>query len=359
MSDDRPTMRITATDMSAPVVEEYLEAQAYLTRDVDDVGDQPWLIRVIYANWFYLALTGTLGGLVGWMILEPFYKDHDEAVNLSRVVVTISIFPVVVGFVGMFVGAAEGLMCRNGQRAVISGAVGLGVGFVGGLIALIPTAFVFSLMHELSTAFSRDPQAGEMPTGLALLILMMGRAAAWGIAAIPAGIGQGIALQERKVIINGLVGGVLGGMVGGLLFDPISLILTSADGQATYSRAVGFMTIGLFVGLFIGLVEGWTKTAWLLMRKGPLAGKQFILYKDTTILGSSPKAGIYLFKDDAIEPRHAVISNRGGRFEIEDQTTPDGTYVNGIPITRHILQNGDQIVLGKTVLEFTLKENKT
>lgn len=352
MSDDRPTMRITASDLSAPVVEEYLETQAYLTRDV---GDQPWLIRVIYANWFYLALTGAVGGLVGWMIVEPLIDENAMRGNLFVLLV----FPVVAAMVGMFVGAAEGMMCRNLQRTLISGVVCLGIGFVGALVALIPTAMVFGIMKTISTAFERDPQPGEMPTGLALLILMMGRAAAWGIVGIPAGIGQGIALRERKVVINGLVGGVLGGMVGGLLFDPISLILTSADGQATYSRAVGFMTIGLFVGLFIGLVEGWTKTAWLLMRKGPLAGKQFILYKDTTILGSSPKAGIYLFKDDAIEPRHAVISNRGGRFEIEDQTTPDGTYVNGIPITRHILQNGDQIVLGKTVLEFTLKENKT
>ena len=135
-------------------------------------------------------------------------------------------------------------------------------------------------------------------------------------------------------------------------------MLTAEDGQATYSRAVGFACIGALVGLFIGLVEGWTKTAWLMMRKGPLAGKQFIMFKDTTILGSSPKADIYLFKDDAIEPSHAQIINRGGRFEIEDCNSPDGTYVNGIPISRKVLEDGDQIVLGKTVLEFSFKESK-
>ena len=188
---------------------------------------------------------------------------------------------------------------------------------------------------------------------------MMGRGAAWAIASIPAGLGQGIALREKRVIFNGVVGGVLGGLLGGILFDPISLVLTSADGQATYSRAIGFVCIGLLVGLFVGLVEGWTKTAWLVMRKGPLAGKQFVLFKDTTTLGSSPKAEIYLFKDDSIEPRHAIIYNRGGRFELEDVNTPDGTYVNGIPIKRQMLQNGDQIVMGKTVLEFSLKESRT
>jgi hypothetical protein len=184
----------------------------------------------------------------------------------------------------------------------------------------------------------------------------MGRAAAWAIMSIPAGMGQGIALREKKVVINGVVGGVLGGLVGGLLFDPISLILTTADGEAAYSRAIGFAAIGASVGLFVGLVEGWTKTAWLLMQKGPLAGKQFILFKDTTVLGSSPKADVYLFKDDAIEPKHAIVTNRGGRFEIEDAKTRDGTYVNGIAITRAVLADGDQIVLGKTVLQFSMRE---
>ena len=66
---------------------------------------------------------------------------------------------------------------------------------------------------------------------------------------------------EKKVIINGLVGGILGGLLGGLLFDPISFIFVTEDGQAAASRAIGFATIGCLVGLFIGLVEGWTKTA--------------------------------------------------------------------------------------------------
>jgi hypothetical protein len=149
---------------------------------------------------------------------------------------------------------------------------------------------------------------------------------------------------------------VLGGLLGGLLFDPIDLALTPEDGEANLSRCVGFTLIGLLVGLFVGLVEGWTKTAWLLMRQGPLAGKQFILFRDTTVLGSSPKSEVYLFKDAAIEPRHAVIYNRGGRFEIEDCQTPEGTYINGIPIRKHWLQSGDQIVMGKTVLEFALKD---
>ena len=113
----------------------------------------------------------------------------------------------------------------------------------------------------------------------------------------------------------------------------------------------------LFIGLFVGLIEGWTKTAWLLMKQGPLAGKQFILHRDSTVVGSAPRCGIYLFKDPAIEPRHAIIHNRGGRFEIEDCDTPAGILVNDRRVTgRAWLDSGDRIVLGQTVLEFCLRE---
>jgi len=348
-------IRITSSDLHTPDVDSYVEMQHYLRRDVGPMGDQPWLVRVIYANWFYLAVCSMIGGLAGWALLEPWFDDNDPE---EFTVAAFLMFPIVAASIGLFLGAAEGIICRNFLRALKCGAVGLAIGFIGGLIVLIPTGMLFSVMQEIALNLWENPQPDTMPTGLALLVLIMGRAAAWSIAAIPAGMGQGIALGERKVILNGLVGAVLGGLVGGLLFDPLDFLLRTADGQATYSRAVGFAAIGCFVGLFVGLVEGWTKTAWLMMQKGPLAGKQFILFKDTTVLGSSPKADVYLFKDDAIEPRHALIINRGGRFEIEDSGTPDGTYVNGIPIKRTVLADGDQIVLGKTVLEFSMKEAK-
>jgi hypothetical protein len=246
-------------------------------------------------------------------------------------------------------------MCRNLQRALVCAVVGFAIGFGGGLVTLIPTNLFYGVMTAIARSMMK-PGDGDMPKGLALLVLMMGRSVAWSLSAIPAGLGQGIALREKKVALNGLLGGVLGGLIGGLLFDPIGIAFSGPNGQGDMSRCVGFTFIGVMVGLFVGLVEQWTKTAWLLMKAGPLAGKQFIIYRNPTVLGSSPKADIYLFKDEAIEPQHALVHNFGGRYEIEDRDTADGTYVNGIPVTKQILKPGDQIVLGKTVLEFALKE---
>ena len=350
-------LRLSDADLHSPDIQSYLDMHAALRRDVGELPPQPLLIRVIYASWFYLSLASGLGAFLAWACLEPFFDErvlHREGFSP----VAILFFPTVAGCAGLFLGAAEGLMCRNFRRALLCGSVGLGIGFGLGLVAVIPTGIIFTIMSAVALQLSKDAPVNRMPTGFGLLILMIGRSAAWAVAALPAGLGQGIALRERKVIYNGLVGGVLGGLLGGLLFDPIYLMFTTADGSAAVSRAVGFTVIGLLVGLFVGLVEGWTKTAWLMMRAGPLAGKQFVLHRDTTILGSAPKAEIYLFKDEAIEPRHAIIYNRGGRFEIEDCNTPDGTYVNGIPIKRQLLTSGDKIVMGKTVLEFVLKESK-
>jgi hypothetical protein len=312
---------------------------------------------VLYWSYFYLSLASGLGAFLAWAILEPFFDDSLIAAGQFELV-DLLLFPTVIGFIGLFLGAAEGIMCRNVRRAVVCAAVGLGVGFGGGLIALFLAEILFAIMMAVAVSFMDNPQQPQRPTGIAMLILMMGRAGAWAIAAIPAGLGQGIALREKKVALNGLLGGVLGGLLGGLLFDPIEYAFMAPDGQATLSRAVGFTVIGLMVGLFVGIVEQWTKTAWLLMKAGPLAGKQFIIHRNPTVLGSSPKADIYLFKDEAIEPQHALIHDRGGRFEIEDQGTADGTYINGIPVQKRILQAGDQIVLGKTVLEFSLVESR-
>ena len=141
----------------------------------------------------------------------------------------------------------------------------------------------------------------------AVWCLMMGRAAAWSIAAIPAGMGQGIALRERKVILNGVVGARARrtGRRPAVRPDQLRPDVRRRPGNLQPRRRLRHRSAA-FVGLFVGLVEGWTKTAWLLMQNGPLAGKQFILFRDTTVLGSSPKADVYLFKDDAIEPRHAL-----------------------------------------------------
>lgn len=369
-------LRISLDDLNTSQVNDYIEIQEQLREAADPIDDQPWYIKLIYSSWLYLSLASGLGAFLAWMLLEPFYTESATEEDQTKFVVGIILFPVVSGFAGLFLGMAEGIMCRNPSRAAFNGLISFVVGFFGSLILICPVNILFAIF--MVAAVSISGEMAEGPSGLGFVVLIMGRGIAWAIIAVLAGIGQGAAQQERKIIYNGMLGGVLGGFTGGLLFDPINFggmalityfglenlssqlylewLLGDLSIEGSLSRGVGFVVIGLSVGLFIGLVEGWTKTAWLLMRRGPLAGKQFILHRDVTVLGSSPKAGIYLFKDMDIEPKHAIIYNRGGRFEIEDCMTAAGTFVNGQRVQgRRYIQKGDQIELGKTVLEFDLK----
>lgn len=349
-------LALSNEDLYSPRVEAFIEEQSVIARATPEAPPRAWYAKVLYSSCFYLSFAGMLGALVAWAVVEPFFNDENvgEEVDAASVL----LFPTVAAGVGLFLGAAEGIMCRNAGRAGLSAVVGLGAGFLGGLLAVIPTGLVFMGMVAIAMEVGPPRSDEVMPRGFGFLLLMMGRGMAWTIAALPAGLGQGLALRDKKVAINGIVGAVMGGLLGGMFFDPIDVIF--GDGEsAAGSRAVGFAFIGACVGLFTGLVEQWTKTAWLHMRAGPLAGKQFIVFRNPTVLGSSPKCDIYLFKDAAIEPRHALIHDRGGRYEIEDLQSKDGTYVNGRPVVgKRVLQAGDTIVLGKTVLEFALRDKE-
>jgi pSer/pThr/pTyr-binding forkhead associated (FHA) protein len=108
----------------------------------------------------------------------------------------------------------------------------------------------------------------------------------------------------------------------------------------------------------IGWVEMLTKDAWLLMTAGPLTGKQFIVCNNPTLIGSSPKCEVYLFKDPEIEAFHAAIHRMRDAYEIEDRGTATGTLVNGERITRRRLVSGDEIRIGRTAFTYSEKPKR-
>ena len=148
---------------------------------------------------------------------------------------------------------------------------------------------------------------------------------------------------------------MIGGAIGGMLFDPINYFVSGGtfDNGVSISRAIGFCVLGASTGLMIGMVETLSKEAWLIMTVGFLKGKQFIIYKNPTVIGSSPKCEIYLFKDPDIEPTHARINKLRDGYEIEDMNSArSGTWINGIKINRQRLNNGDRFRSVRRLLHF-------
>lgn len=104
--------------------------------------------------------------------------------------------------------------------------------------------------------------------------------------------------------------------------------------------------------------------AKLVVTRGPHPGKEFVLDLPVMQVGRwDPDGGAFpevdLTNDDAeakISRRHARILNKDGQFFIEDTGSLNGTFVNrGTRLTPgepHAVQDGDEIILGKTFFKF-------
>ncbi len=86
-------------------------------------------------------------------------------------------------------------------------------------------------------------------------------------------------------------------------------------------------------------------------------GLEFILSNDTISLGRDDFNAI-TFSDSQISRFHARIYPAGDSYIIEDTGSSNGTFVNKFPITKHLLEEGDEIQLGRTLISFiSLSDN--
>jgi hypothetical protein len=263
------------------------------------------------------------------------------------------LFPLIAGLIGLAIGAVDGIVCRTIKRALLSGAIGLLVGFIGGFFSSIIAGLVYAPLNQLAVG---QMEAGTF-TPFGFFVQTTGRGLAWCLAGMAMGLGQGIALRSKRLLFYGFIGGVLGGLLGGLLFDPIDLLVLGTEKTSAHlSRLIGFVVIGASVGAMIGLVELLARDSWLQMVKGPLAGKEFIIFKDSMKIGSSPRNDIYLFNDIQVAPVHSRIQTSGDICEIENLSEQNPVLLNGHPVRRSRLHNGDQITIGQTIFVFQTRK---
>ena len=203
--------------------------------------------------------------------------------------------------IALCLSIAEPIVDRNRSAIVINGSVGAFLGLLGGVVA----ALVIDRLHKTLLA-----NAGENATMLQQMIVS---AITYGALGSMLTLGPGLVLLNPKRLIIGVIGGAIGGIIGGLLFDPVQQVL-----DARFSWLVVYAAIGLIAGAATGLIEQAAKSGWVKVTEGLIAGKQFILYRNPTYVGSAPDCQIYLFKDPQVGRRHAAIHIVKGGFDIED-----------------------------------------
>lgn len=87
-------------------------------------------------------------------------------------------------------------------------------------------------------------------------------------------------------------------------------------------------------------------SALLLETNGGLTGSRFLLDRDEVIAGRHPACSIFL-DDVTVSRRHAGFLRRSNSYELVDQSSLNGTYVNGDRVDSKQLENGDEVQIGK------------
>jgi pSer/pThr/pTyr-binding forkhead associated (FHA) protein len=84
----------------------------------------------------------------------------------------------------------------------------------------------------------------------------------------------------------------------------------------------------------------------LIVQRGPNAGSRFLLDVDVVTAGRHPDSDIFL-DDVTVSRRHAEFRRDPHGVKVRDVGSLNGTYVNRDRIDEVLLNNGDEVQIGK------------
>jgi hypothetical protein len=93
----------------------------------------------------------------------------------------------------------------------------------------------------------------------------------------------------------------------------------------------------------------------LVVSEGKEQGRSYDLRKDRITIGRSRESDVFL-EDLAVSRTHTTINRQPtGRFLLRDEQSANGTLVNGQRVNEHMLEDGDKIQVGQTLLVFVYR----
>lgn len=98
-----------------------------------------------------------------------------------------------------------------------------------------------------------------------------------------------------------------------------------------------------------------TSGAYLVIQKGSLAGKRIELWKECTTIGRSRDSDIFL-EDITVHRKQARILYTDHGYVLRDDHGSGDCFVNGSPIVEQLLNSGDELQFGNTLITFFANE---
>lgn len=98
-------------------------------------------------------------------------------------------------------------------------------------------------------------------------------------------------------------------------------------------------------------------TPRLLAVAGPLQGSVHLLETDEVTTGRDVSNSLVI-ADVSVSRKHSVLTRESDCYRIADLDSLNGTFVNGVPVKRRLLQHGDEIEIGTSKFFFLLKDTE-
>lgn len=307
-----------------------------------------------------LALAGLVGALVTWGLVEVVLQPeadtnwYGDSTTTSNVLFTL-VFALGIGLV---ISGWEGVQARSWVKTrtalLKSGPVLVAGGLLGGFITnAVYTSMTSTIMADAYTAAINQGGAGADQVFAQYVQdhMHLPRGIAFALVGVAVGAALGAASRSTRRAINGAIGGFVGGFVGGFLFDYIG----SGSSSGVMPRLVAIVVTGVLIGVSMGLVETARRENWLEIVSGGMAGKQFILYHQQTVIGSGADCHVTLIKDPAISPQQLQLTQNAGGLTARSLDPQRPAQVNGTAIMEQTLVDSDLLQVGSTVLRYRSK----
>jgi len=95
--------------------------------------------------------------------------------------------------------------------------------------------------------------------------------------------------------------------------------------------------------------------AWLVVLRGPRRGRLFPLKADGVSIGRSSENNIAVDDETASRLHARVFADDGAarsHFFVQDLASANGTFVNGVRVSRMALHDEDRVAFGDTMFAF-------
>jgi pSer/pThr/pTyr-binding forkhead associated (FHA) protein len=309
-----------------------------------------------------LGLAGGLGGLIAWLVSEPFAKT--AAVNGTHVG---SMYFTLGSFFGWFAHAMLGALIvsflaiavnldrMSPSRASLMGLLGF---VLGGFLGWISDATSDRLM--ISFLRAQGSNAG----------IDIGMGFIWNfLVAMSLALGVFLCCQPTmarlgRMIVGGLAAAVLG-FIAEMVLAPVSIVImlmTSRNSNITDqvwrsfdpTRLANDIVMGFVFGFAIGIAENLMTSGSLRLVLSRNEGRDFRLGSGVNRIGSAEGIEVRI-PDRAVAPVHAHVFNQSGQYVVQDLGQPGGTLINGQPVQHAPLRPGDTVQIGTYTLFFSAK----